>query len=81
MSELEKSPTSNQDGVISISLLDPSGFAAYLIAVGIKSYDFPYSNELIFHNVEYFKKCFDKNIDAHKALFLLPNDLIDRRKN
>jgi hypothetical protein len=79
MSELETTLGSNQDGIININLLEPIGFGGYLISVGMRASEFAYSKELIFNNQEYFKKCFDKNLSAYKALLFLHDDLIYRR--
>lgn len=40
----------------------------YLIMVGIRSLEFTHSDDIIFENIEYFKKCFVEELSAYKAL-------------
>lgn len=46
-------------------------FQKYLINVGIRSAEFTYNDQVLFDNIEYFKKCFDKHMSAYKALTFL----------
>lgn len=46
-------------------------FENYLIMVGIRSLDFTYTDEQIMDKTEYFRKCFDDNLSAYKALLFL----------
>lgn len=47
------------------------GFGKYLINVGIRSSEFNYSEEEIFHNIKYFQDCFEDNLSEYKALLFL----------
>ena len=51
------------------------GFKIYLIHVGIRSSEYAYDETTIFENLEYFKKCYKKNISAYKALLFLADYL------
>ena len=46
-------------------------FQKYLINVGIRSQEYTYPDEILNYNVEYFRKCFDNNLSAYKALLFL----------
>ena len=46
-------------------------FEDYLIMVGIRSDDYTYTDEQIFGNTEYFRKCYNDNLSAYKALLFL----------
>lgn len=46
-------------------------FEDYLIMVGIRSADYTYTDEQIFGNTEYFRKCYKDNLSAYKALLFL----------
>ena len=50
-------------------------FENYLIMVGIRTADYTYTDEQIFDNTEYFKKCYDDNLSAYKALLFLHDHL------
>jgi len=52
-------------------------FEDYLIMVGIRSADYTYTDEQIFGNTEYFKKCYTDNLSAYKALLFLHDYLQD----
>jgi hypothetical protein len=43
----------------------------YLIMVGIRSIEYEYSDEELFNNLEYFKKCHRRGLSAYKALLFL----------
>jgi hypothetical protein len=43
----------------------------YLIMVGIRSLEFTYTDEELFNNVEYFKRCLKRGLSAYKALLFL----------
>ena len=46
-------------------------FENYLIQVGIRSAEYTYTDEQIYDNTEYFKKCFNDDLSAYKALLFL----------
>ena len=46
-------------------------FAAYLIMVGIRSAEYTYTDEQLFSNTKYFRKCYNVNLSAYKALLFL----------
>lgn len=46
-------------------------FASYLIMVGIRSSEYTYTNEQLFDNTKYFRKCYNANLSAYKALLFL----------
>lgn len=46
-------------------------FNSYLIMVGIRSIEYTYTDDQLFENVEYFKKCFDANLSPYKSLLFL----------
>ena len=43
-------------------------FLNYLMMVGIRSADYTYTDEQLFSNKDYFKKCYQDNLSAYKAL-------------
>jgi hypothetical protein len=43
----------------------------YLIMVGIRSIEYSYTDEELFNNLEYFKKCHRRGLSAYKALLFL----------
>ncbi len=55
-------------------------FEKYLIVVGIRSIDYTYPDEILFNNIEYFKKCFNNGLSAYKALLFL-NDYMKGNSN
>jgi hypothetical protein len=50
------------------TLLYTGGLGRYLIMVGIRSLEYGYSDEMIFSNIDYFKRCNDFGLSAYKAL-------------
>ena len=52
-------------------------FENYLIMVGIRTADYTYTDEQIFDNTEYFRKCYNDNLSAYKALLFLYDHLND----
>ncbi len=48
----------------------------YLIQVGIRSLEYNYKEEDIFNNIDYFKRCFENDLSAYKALLFF-NDYLD----
>jgi hypothetical protein len=46
-------------------------FEKYLIMVGIRSHEYTYTDEQLFENIEYFKKCYELNLSPYKALLFL----------
>lgn len=51
-------------------------FEMYLIQVGMRSLEYTHSDESIFENIDYFKKCYYAKLSAYKALLFL-QDYID----
>lgn len=51
-------------------------FSSYLIMVGIRSAEYTYTDEQLFRNTKYFRKCYNANLSAYKALLFL-QDYID----
>jgi len=43
-------------------------FDQYLIMVGIRSLEYTHSDEAIFANIDYFKRCMNAELSAYKAL-------------
>lgn len=54
-------------------------FEMYLINVGMRSDEYSYEKDILFDNIEYFKKCYNDGLSAYKALLLLYDDLEDRK--
>ena len=50
-------------------------FEDYLIMVGIRSDEYSYTNDQLFGNTEYFKKCYKDGLSAYKALLFLHDHL------
>ena len=50
------------------TLLYTGGLGRYLIMVGIRSLEYGYSDEMIFSNIDYFKRCNDFGLSAYKSL-------------
>lgn len=46
-------------------------FEDYLIEIGIRSLEYSYKDKQLFENKAYFKKCYDNNLSAYKALLFL----------
>jgi hypothetical protein len=46
-------------------------FEKYLIMVGIRSAEYAYDDEILFNNIEYFKRCQKAGLSAYKALLFL----------
>jgi hypothetical protein len=46
-------------------------FEDYLILIGIRSLEYTYTDEVLFENKDYFKKCYKQNLSAYKALLCL----------
>jgi hypothetical protein len=46
-------------------------FEKYLIMVGMRSYEFAYTDEALFENIEYFRRCQKSGLSAYKALLFL----------
>lgn len=53
-------------------------FEAYLIEIGIRSIEFTYTNDELFSNIIYFKRCWEVNLSPYKALTFL-NYLEDKK--
>lgn len=45
-------------------------FSAYLVSVGIRSHEFTYKDNVLFNNIDYFKKCYNDGISPYIALTL-----------
>jgi hypothetical protein len=52
-------------------------FENYLIMVGIRTADYTYTVDEIMDNTEYFKRCYNDNLSAYKALLFLCDHLND----
>jgi hypothetical protein len=50
-------------------------FEDYLIMIGIRSLEYTYTDEILFTNKDYFKKCYEQNLSAYKALLFLHDHL------
>lgn len=50
------------------TMLYTGDLGRYLIMVGIRSLEYSYSEEMIFSNIDYFKRCNDLGLSAYKAL-------------
>jgi hypothetical protein len=48
-----------------------NSFEKYLIMIGIRSFDFTYTDAELFDNTVYFLKCFKSDLSAYKALLFL----------
>lgn len=46
-------------------------FEEYLLKIGIRSKEYTYNDEELYENIEYFKKCYDDQLSAYKALLFL----------
>lgn len=46
-------------------------FASYLIMVGIRSAEYTYTDKQLFRNIKYFRRCYNANLSAYKALLFL----------
>lgn len=55
-------------------------FEAYLINVGIRSSEYTYEDEVLYENIEYFKKCYDYHLSGYKALLFLYDYINDNKK-
>ena len=54
-------------------------FEAYLIMIGIRNTDsYLYTEKSLFDNIEYFRKCYDDNLSAYKALLFFQNYLKEK---
>jgi len=51
--------------------LATGSFEIYLIMVGIRSFEYTYSDEDIFNHIDYFRDCYNRNLSAYKALLFL----------
>ena len=51
-------------------------FERYLIMVGIRSHEFVVEDNVLFENIDYFKRCYETQLSAYKALLFL-GDYID----
>ena len=52
-------------------------FENYLIMVGIRSIEYTYTEDELFDNIDYFKKCYKDNLSAYKALLFLYYHLLE----
>ena len=46
-------------------------FENYLIMIGIRSLEYSYTDKELFKYTDYFKKCYENNLSAYKALLFL----------
>jgi len=61
----------HENGNYANRVLATGTFAAYLIMVGIRSAEYTYTDEQLFSNTKYFRKCYNANLSAYKALLFL----------
>lgn len=54
-------------------------FEQYLIEVGIRSKEFTFKNDELFHNTKHFKECWRDGLSPYLALFFL-NDEINKKQ-
>ena len=52
-------------------------FENYLIMIGIRSLEYTYTDEELFENKEFFKKCYDRHIGAYYSLLQLHDYIKD----
>jgi len=50
-------------------------FKEYLIMVGIRSLEYDYSDEQLFSNIRYFRKCKKRGLSPYKALLFLHDEI------
>ena len=43
--------------------------------VGIRSAEYAYTDEELFSNIKYFRKCYDDDLSAYKALLFLHDQM------
>lgn len=48
-----------------------SSFEMYLINVGMRSEEFTHDAIVLYSNIEYFRRCYESNLSAYKALLFL----------
>jgi hypothetical protein len=53
-------------------------FEMYLINVGMRSDEYSYEKDVLFDNIEYFRKCYNDGLSAYKALLFLYDYLVDK---
>ena len=68
---MEKTLNTHENGNNANTVLATGTFAAYLIMVGIRSAEYTYTDEQLFSNTKYFRKCYNANLSAYKALLFL----------
>ena len=51
-------------------------FEIYLVNVGIRSAEYTYDDKILFENIKYFKKCYNNDLSAYKALLFLHDYLL-----
>jgi hypothetical protein len=61
--------------------MNKTSFQEYLLQIGMKSHEFPYSDIVVINNVEYFKSCYDKDISVYNALDDLYKHLQEHKQN
>lgn len=66
-----KNVSKEQKGNDANRVLATGTFAAYLIMVGIRSAEYTYTDEQLFGNTKYFRKCYNAKLSAYKALLFL----------
>lgn len=50
-------------------------FNQYLIAIGIRSHEYTYTDQQLYDNTDYFYSCFKADISPYKALLFLSSYL------
>jgi hypothetical protein len=47
----------------------------YLMKVGIRSSEYTYTDQELFQNIEYFRRCHNADLSAYKALLFLSDHI------
>lgn len=65
----------NDNYKLIMSKSDERSIEKYLIKVGIRSLEFTYTDDIIFDNIDYFKRCKEQGLSEYKALLFF-NDYL-----
>ena len=68
---MAETTNTNENGNCANCVLATGTFASYLIMVGIRSAEYTYTDEQLFGNTKYFRKCYNAKLSAYKALLFL----------
>ncbi len=58
---------------------DKDPFELYLIILGERSTDYSYTPEMIYKNLNYFKRCWENNLSCYKALEFFSFEFDDKK--